>query len=114
MALPQPVIELIEKLVTLSSQNKVKWSETGDESTFLAPVSKFTVIITKEDPNVVYPDYRLQIVDQSGKLIEDDFIRVSSDPNYELVANLFEGARRSARRGNEALSDMLSSLEQIR
>jgi hypothetical protein len=118
MAVQEQVSKLLDRLVRLTSEGKVDWSRTADENSFLAAVAKFTVTISAEHASRPNPDYRLQIADRSGRTIED-VVEESSGPaavlgTYGLLKDLFETARRRASHVEEALSEMLSSLEQIR
>ena len=119
MAVREQVGKLLDRLVRLTGEAKVEWSRTADENSFLAAVAKFTVTISAEEPTAHYPDYRLQIADQSGKMIEEtleQFQGYTGDysGSYLKLKELFEIARRRASHVEEALSEMLTSLEQIR
>jgi hypothetical protein len=112
MELTQQVAALVFKLLELSQMDKVDWQETADEKAFLASVSKFVVTIGKEDFDP-RPDYLLRVADQTGKTLED--ARVSRrEPYYTELESLYELARRRALHVDEALSDLLSSLENIK
>jgi hypothetical protein len=110
MALQEQTAKLVSRLLQLSDQGKVSWQETADESTFLTSVGKFVVTIGKPSQNTC----SLTITDQTGKILEE-----SNEENqypyqeYRQLANLHELARRRALNVDEALTEMLSSLEQI-
>ena len=111
MALQDQIAKLVDKLAELSEQGKVRWEETADENTFLASVAKFIVTIAKPNAN----EYSLTVADQSGKTLEEAREQEGSSyyVDYQRLAGLHELARRTALRVDEALSEMLSSLEQI-
>ena len=116
MAVQEQVSKLLDRLVGLTSEGKVDWSRTVDENSFLAAVAKFTVTISQVGDG---PDYRLEIADRFGRTIED--ILEQYEPrsgdfagSYLKLEKLFELARRRSSHVEEALSEMLSSLEQIR
>jgi hypothetical protein len=111
MVLQEQTAKLVAKLIELSAQGKVRWQETADEDTFLASVGKFVVTIAKTRGS----EYCFVVADQAGKTLEE--IRESNDSftredDYRF-AELHELARRAALDVGKALSEMLSSLEQI-
>jgi hypothetical protein len=110
MALQEQTAKLIDKLIELSEQGKVSWQETADENTFLASVNKFVVTIAKPD---YQSGYEFVVTDQVGRTLEEARAIGNQDAYYERLGLLQELARRSARNVGEALSDLLSSLEQI-
>jgi polyphosphate kinase len=110
MALQEQTTQLVNKLSQLSAQGKVVWQETADENTFLASVAKFVVTIAKISDDF----YTFTIADQTGKTLEE--VREDSGyPNHDFkrLAELHEVARRAALNVEGALSEMLTSLEQI-
>jgi hypothetical protein len=115
MALQEQTAKLVDKLIDLSGQGKVNWQETADDDTFLASVAKFVVTIDKPGQN----EYCFTVADQAGKTLEevrekyadDEYTYPSKD--YTSLAKLHELARRAALNVEGALSEMLSSLEQI-
>jgi hypothetical protein len=124
MAFQEQVEKLVERLTRLSAEGKVEWEETADEDTFQAAVSKFVVTVGKAGSNVD-SDYHLRILDQAGKVIERATVSKYGpyastlnivnyvDPEWVRLHDLHEYARRRALHVDEALSDLLSSLEEI-
>jgi hypothetical protein len=104
----------VDKLIELSQRNKVGWQETADEDTFLASVGKFVVTIAKQSRK----SYSFTIADQAGKTLEESREEESGflidDVHYDRLVKLHELARRRALNVDQALSEMLYSLEQIR
>jgi hypothetical protein len=120
MAFQEQVVKLVERLTSLSAEGKVEWEETADEDTFQAAISKFVVTVGKAGSDVD-SDYHLRILDQAGKVIEQatvsrylpQFERSYVNPEWADLHDLHEYARRRALHVEEALSDLLSSLEGI-
>jgi hypothetical protein len=121
MAFQEQVAKLVERLTSLSAEGKVQWEETADEDTFQAAISKFVVTVGKAGSDVD-SDYHLRILDQAGKVIEqatvskcvpDDYGRRYVNTEWASLHDLHENARRRALHVDEALSDLLSSLEGI-
>ena len=116
MALQEQTAKLIDKLNEITQQGKVSWEETAEGDTFLASVNKFVVTVSKADDR--YPGYGFTIADQAGRLLEEARVEdrgpyEGEDPYYSQLASLYHLARRRALHVDEALSDLLSSLEQI-
>jgi hypothetical protein len=117
MPLQEQTAKLVDKLIELSEQGKVNWQETAEEDAFLASVGKFVVTAAKAD--LQYPGYTFTIADQVGRILEEARVEdrgtyEGADHYYSRLAALFEMARRQALKVDEALTEMLSSLEQIR
>lgn len=110
MALQEQMSKLIDKLIKLGQQDKVDWQETADETTFLAPVSKFVVQVSRAnaEPNA---DYHFEISDPTGKTLDEARVAFRyQDPDYQRLAWLYESARRRALNVDEAYAELLSSL----
>jgi hypothetical protein len=110
MAFQEKIDQLVTRLTELTESGKVSWEETADESTFLTSVGKFVVTLGEEhDDN--YSVYRFKILDGTGKTIDE--ASASGGENRTRLSHLHEFARRNALHVEEALSDLLSSLEHI-
>jgi hypothetical protein len=108
MALHEQVSKLVERLKRLSAEGKVDWEETADEDTFQAAVSKFVVTVSRIGPRSD-PSYRITIRDQTGKVIEE--ATAYSGQEWGQLSDIHDLARRRALHVDEALSELLSSLE---
>jgi hypothetical protein len=106
MAFQEKIDQLVTRLTELTESGKVSWEETADEGTFLASVGKFVVTLGQDDPY-----YRFKILDGTGKTIEEAL--GTGGENWTRLSHLHELARRNALHVEEALSDLLSSLEHI-
>jgi len=117
MAFQEKIDQLVTRLTELTESGKLSWEETADEHTFLASVGKFVVTLgevpeyLRIDEEGPFPRYRFKILDETGKTIDE----ASGTPgeNWTRLSHLHELARRSALHVDEALSDLLSSLEHI-
>lgn len=119
MPFPDQIDKLVTKLTELTGEDKVKWLETGNVNTFLAPVGKFTVTVGKAGSEI-YGGYSFQIYDQTGKAV-DGALATFVGPekgaglyqNWERLRNLHDLARRRALHSDKVVSDLLSTLDQI-
>lgn len=110
MAFQEKIDQLVTRLTELTEGGKVSWEETADERTFLASVGKFVVTLG-EEPNYDGPDYLFKILDGTGKTIDEAYGMPGEE--WSRLSNLYKLARRNALHVEEALSDLLSSLEHI-
>jgi|SRR5579872_5652117 len=115
MPFSEQVQKLVDRLTELTAQGKVKWGETADEQAFQASVQKFIVVVTAVNTYSGDREYHLRVQDQHGKILEElggDFGSLGGE-RWNVLQNLHEAARRQALHVDEALTDLLSSLEQI-
>lgn len=119
MGFPQKINQLVAELTKLTNDEKLRWQETAIANTYLAPIDKFVVTVGKSGSEV-YGGYSLQVL-QKDKIIDGalaTFRGPESDSqgfqNWESLRRLHELARRSALHSDQAVSDLLSSLQQIR
>ena len=116
MAFPEQIDKLVTRMAELTGQGKVEWQETGNLNTYLTPVGKYIVTLGIAG-HEVYGGFTFQILDQTGKVI--DGVLANFAPNtmqnqdWERLRNLHEQARRRALRSEQAVSDLLSSLDKI-
>jgi len=116
--------KLIATLAKLTQDHKVAWSETADENTFQISFPQYNVSVTKkyagQNWGEEYYEYRITVRDQAGKILEDaghsdfgvdSFRGVTAE---SVMKSLYDDARRSALKVDEALSDLLSSLDHLK
>src|SRR5712691_1367561 len=118
MAFPDQIEKLVTKLTELTREVKVAWQGTANVNTYLAPVGEFVVTVGRGGSDV-FGGYSFQILDREGRAIDGTFsvFPGSADPAYQdwnRLRSLHELARRSATHADRVVSDLLSSLEQIR
>jgi hypothetical protein len=116
MAFQEKIDQLVTRLTELTERGKISWEDTADEGTFLTSVGKFVVTLGEvpdylRDEEGPFVRYRFKILDETGKTIDE----ASGTPgeDWNRLSHLHELARRSALHVDEALSDILSSLEHI-
>jgi len=121
MAFQEQIDKLVAKLTDLTEQDKVAWEETADEDTFLASVGKFVVTVGKGEGPDEYCDYRFRILDDRGRTVDEAVATLSQpgpseplDQDRKRLRTLLELARRSALHSDKVVSDLLTSLQQIR
>ena len=122
MADSPTLVKLINRLIKLTEENKVEWAETGEAQRFLAAFPQYTVSISKkyagQNWGEDYYEYPISVSDASGKVLEeasDSGLVHAEFPGYQSSQDamkfLYEQARRKALKVDEALSDLLSSLD---
>jgi hypothetical protein len=121
MILPDQMDKLVSKLTELTVKEKVEWQETAGLDTYLAPVDRFIVTISRSGSEI-YGAYSLQIVDGTGRPIEGVVApynghgqdkSAATRADWERLRDLYEIARRRALHSEKVVSDLLASLDRI-
>ncbi|WP_300376396.1 hypothetical protein [Henriciella sp.] len=102
--------KLIDRLATMSAQNKIEWTENENGDVIFA-TEGYIVRVSEEPPQMV-------LGTEGGKVLEDatpDMLRATPQKdggsNYaDLVSTLIRNARRTARGTEEAISTLLAGL----
>ncbi len=120
MAFSGQIPKLISRLTELTKEGKVAWQETPKFESFMAPVGDFVITISKGG-SALYGGYSLEISDHKARTVDTavaTFVGPERDSaghaNWQQLKNLHDLARRSALNSDQAVSELLSSLEQIR
>ena len=118
MALHESIDKLVSKLTELSQHDKVAWEETADENVYLATIGDFVVTLGRGGSSA-FSAYIFRVLGEKGKIIDEAFVvRPSpgdlSYPNWDRLRVLHELARRRALHSEKAVTDLLTSLEEIR
>jgi hypothetical protein len=115
--------KLISRLIALTGRGKIAWEETADENTFQAVVSDFVVNVGRIG-SYVNNDHFFRLLDQKGRIVDEvTFDRatglIESPPlpyggsDWDQLRTLHQLARRSALHADDAVSNLLSSLEKV-
>ncbi len=118
MAFQNHIDKIVSKLTELTEAGKVAWGETADENTYLASVGDFIVTLGRGGASS-YSAYVFRVLGDKGKVIDEVFV-VRPSPgdlaygNWDRLRILHELARRRALHSEKSVTDLLSSLEQIR
>lgn len=115
MAFQEQISKLVVRLTELTNQDRLAWEETADENAYLASAGDFVVSIGRSGIST-YASCHLRVLDRTGKIIEEAFATSApaSHEDWDRLRILYELARRRALRSEKAVTDLLSSLEQIR
>lgn len=113
------LIKLIQLLTEKTDDKKLKWEITADSNKYLTSLPEYNVIVTEE-----IAGYKLTITDRWDDLIEEVWdedleetelespIATALRKNpHEQMKILFILARRSARNTDEAIDEIISTLE---
>ena len=115
--------KLIERLITHTSEGKIDWTETASEDDFQAPVAQNVVTVSRSRNSENWDawDYRIAVADRNGALLDEardgDFgpnVNIAKRTPYEALSSLYAAARRSARKVDQALADMIASLDSLK
>jgi hypothetical protein len=124
----QRLATIIIKLLEKTRRGEINWEETNVNGSFQASFPAYSVIITSKGnrrtlfdvaasitgASQITVDYILAIFNQNGKLIDevtDVDLNDILPESYEIMKELYEGARRVALKYDQALDDLLRALE---
>ena len=99
--------EIVEGLVRRTTEGKLKWSRTVENDRFITSVDTISVVIEE----IQHPDYRLDILDESGQTVESLGFLDTTTEQEEQLAHLYALARRSALDIDSALEKLAKALE---
>jgi hypothetical protein len=108
-------VQVLNLLVEQTNDHMIDWTETGDESEFLVSFPNYSILIKEEMGSRDFPYYVVSIVNSEGRII-DRFSDVMLDSegvtpsSYEIMRNLYNQARRSALRTDNALDEIIAQL----
>src|SRR4051812_15998661 len=107
------LVRLLQDLKILTEQGKVAWSETADEDEFRVALKSGFLQISRGTSYTEEGDaarhYLVTVLNREAKLIED--LVATEGDKAELLRSLPDLARRSARRGDNVIDDMLIDVE---
>ena len=105
--------QLAERLLRLTIQQKIKWSEAEGDS-YIYAMADASAVIRNVDNDGRHP-YALELYDKSGDIVDSlttAYPRAnhSVPPYNDLVMNLFVMARRSAHNVDEVINNFMAAL----
>lgn len=117
--------KLIDSLYTLTEDGKLNWKESTEPGEYVVSLSRFSVLIKSSKGSLLGlegslpSDIILEIIDRSGRTVET--IRSTNEGNLlqasGLVVNqfveLYKLARRKALKTDEAIDELIQSLNEM-
>ena len=108
------IMKLLDKLKEATQGGRTRWAETADEDEFRVVFKTGMVRVGRaeafdEDSGLWEKGYTATFLNRDGRVVEE-FTRCRGE-GHGLMAELFELARRSARRGDSLLDEMLAEVE---
>jgi len=103
------ILKLIHRLREKTETGSLGWEATASPKKFLTTLSDYSVLISEEGD-----DYFLTIVDSWDDVIErvsDPELKQEDRKAYETMKSLYVLARRNAKGVDEAIDDILGSIE---
>jgi len=110
---------ILQRLLDRTRAGKTHWEPLGDSDTrFMTAVGDYSITIESEDVRspsrgpfkVTVRDYPDRILDQFDQYELDSVATESGELATNLLADLYEAARRRAFNVDEAMSDLLNQL----
>ena len=113
MAVNEKIQRLVSDLLAATETGRVRWEDTADENTFRTSLRSGMVQVGKSaaPPEEEGMDacHQVSLFDRRGRLIEE--LTVPALKGWEELAHLFEAARRSARKTDEVLDQILAEIK---
>lgn len=105
--------QILNGLVQRTSEGKLKWSRTVQDDRFIATVDTVSVAIadTGWHPEAEETTYRLDILSESGQVVDSLGFHDSTGEQDRQMARLFVLARRSALDADSVLQKLAKGLE---
>ena len=102
---------ILDGLIRRTTDGTLKWRRSVRDNQFVASVDAISVVIQESDQGRIYPDYRLEILDESGQTVEVLHHDNSTEEQDGQMERLFVLARRSALNIDSVLQKLAESLE---
>lgn len=108
------MLVLINKLAERTGKGNLEWKSTEASGVYQTSFPKYSVrLAIRKNQRVADLDYVVQIIDNSGELVEEvDDTDFGSGDHYEVMKELYEGARRKAKGVDDALDSILEDLDE--
>ena len=102
--------QILEGLVIRTTEGKLNWSRTVEDSRFVTSVDAISVVILEVRSPMGINCY-LDILDESGETVESLRYQDTTPEQYELMTRLYVLARRSALNVDSTLEKLARGLE---
>ena len=102
--------QILSGLVQRTADGKLRWTRSVLDDRFVASVDAISVTI-EEEGNYSSARYRLDILDESGEIVESLGYRDTTAEQDEELARLYVLARRSAHNIDSILEKLAKGLE---
>ena len=99
--------QILSGLVQRTAEGKLKWTRAAEDGQFVASIDAISVKIA-EDGDLFH---RLDLLDESGEIVESFVYKDTTDEEDEELGRLFVLARRSAHDVNSVLEKLAKGLE---
>jgi hypothetical protein len=112
MTVEEKLISLAGKLLQRTERKEVSWEESVEEDTFVTSFSQYSVSIRKVSSQAYAEDaYKLSLIDENGKTLEALELEADHGKSHRLLGSLYQTVRRHALGVEEALDNLLKSLD---
>ena len=102
--------QILTGLVQRTTEGKLKWSRSAQENQFVTSVDTISIVIA-ESGNFGIDTYCLDVLDESGEVVDSLSFRDTSEVQDQELARLFVLARRSAHNIDSTLERLAKALE---
>ena len=108
------IIDVIDKLLERTNQNKIGWKSTVTENTFIAVVGKLGLSIRLPRPASINDIVQFRVLDKTGEVVQE----LNADPigngaTYYKLRELHQKARGIALDDESRLDELLAELDKV-
>jgi hypothetical protein len=111
-------VELLNRLSAKTKEGSLDWKKTADDNTLQVSFRKNSVQLQKTKLPTANPSYSVALLDGEGNVVEEfhdaeldqDKFGQTDQHFYELMAEMYERARRRAYGADKVLSEILKDL----
>lgn len=108
MAITNKLFTLLDTLRGRTDQGAVKWTSGSREDTYLWSGSAASVALSTKDNDSQAP-WLIRLIDSDGRVMESEMVDGAS-PFFEMVGDLYSGARSSALNIDGTIDGLLDDL----
>ncbi|MBP7528499.1 MAG: hypothetical protein KA801_11260 [Syntrophorhabdaceae bacterium] len=108
--IPDSYSVMINKLCDKTLEGKINWKTTADDNRYLIDFRDFSLTTTLYIPAIGDKNVAIHLWDKNGRVI-DYFHVLNGEPDFDKLELMFDGARRKAKRIDEAISFITQELD---
>lgn len=99
--------QILAGLIQRTEEGKLQWIRTVEDDRFISSVDAISIVVVE----VKHPNYRLEILNESGETVESLEYESTTPTQDQQLASLYALARRSALNTDVTLEKLAKALE---
>ena len=107
--------EKLAEIIKSKSQNDaLEWTPSNYSNSYQTPLGNGEILITYNDPveygNAPIPEFCLAFINKKGETIHSINAYISTDPEYEMLRDIYDAAYDSYMRTDETYRSMMDDI----